>query len=159
LTNYRGFDNSILLTNLAHEVALSVREAQVFGVSVRGQGSDFSAGYGLHLDTDSPGTFILFADTQAGGGYSSSFDTDVDIYSFNSNFGIESLQQIQSGGGYSTIDGAVDIVFTRPDPEPDFYVNGVFQSMTGVRINIESPDSSTRAVEVYSTGQISVVYD
>lgn len=158
LTNYRGFDSSVVLTNLAHDVALSIREAQVFGISVRGEGSGFDSGYGVHFDTDSSSTYTLFGDITTGGGYDGS-DTEVDLYTFDQRYGIDSLYEIESDGSYTPISDSLDIVFTRPDPEPTFFVNGSERAMTGIRVTIASPDGSTRSVEVFSTGQISVVYD
>jgi len=72
------FNSSILLSNIAYEMALSIREAQVYGLSVRGLGSDeialsqsqtrFKRGYGILLDGSSLNgapltSMALFADT------------------------------------------------------------------------------------------------
>lgn len=154
LSNYRGFDNSVLLTNLAHDVALSVREAQVYGISVRGTGSSFDAGYGITFNTNTPGIYTLFADTNGNNRYNSS-DTVIDIYSFDSRYRISRLEEITSGGT-DPISGRLNIVFTRPDPEPVFSIGGSIQDMTGVRITLRSQDGSTRTVDVFSTGQISI---
>ena len=52
LVNFPSFSSKISLDNLAHEVALAVRQAQVFGVSSRefGVGSGIFPTHGVHFD-------------------------------------------------------------------------------------------------------------
>src|SRR6185369_828665 len=64
--NHAEFNGSVLLTNLAYEIALSVRQAQVYGTTVK-QSSDintvrFDSGYGVHFNTAAPTTYTLFED-------------------------------------------------------------------------------------------------
>ena len=61
LINNNRFGGAVLLQNLAYDMALSVREAQVYGISVLSFGGEFDFGYGMHFDTNSQ-TYILFAD-------------------------------------------------------------------------------------------------
>lgn len=69
LYDYGDFNNDLVVSNLAYEVALEVRTAQVYGLSVLGTenattGQDnFDSGYGVHFDTNYPSTFYLFVDT------------------------------------------------------------------------------------------------
>jgi len=56
VAKYGNFNQSVLLTNLAYDVALTIRTAQTYGLSVRNNdlsnsSSDFQSGYGVHLDT------------------------------------------------------------------------------------------------------------
>ena len=66
------FNGSILLTNLAYDVALTVRQAQSYGVNVREVASDTSTGfkhaYGVHFDIANDKEFILFSDSVGGDG-------------------------------------------------------------------------------------------
>jgi len=67
VSNRRGFNQSILLTSLAYDVAISIREAQVSGISVKGftetlggnTTTSFDRGYGIHLHEDSVGSTIV----------------------------------------------------------------------------------------------------
>ncbi len=72
LTNYPKFSNKLSLDLLAEDIALSLRQAQIFGSSVLGSKSTnlgqtkiFGA-YGVHFEaptgTQSDYTYILFAD-------------------------------------------------------------------------------------------------
>ncbi|HEY4501472.1 MAG TPA: prepilin-type N-terminal cleavage/methylation domain-containing protein [Candidatus Paceibacterota bacterium] len=64
----QGFNSSTLLRSLSYSVALSLRQAQVYGVSVRenaaGSGT-FASGYGVFFGNtlvDSANHYVLFAD-------------------------------------------------------------------------------------------------
>ena len=64
LANHSRFNSSVLLGALAYDLALSVREAQVFGTSVREFSSSFQVGYGVHFEIGSPQLFYFFADLE-----------------------------------------------------------------------------------------------
>lgn len=77
--NNNAFNSSILLTDLAYEVALSVRQAQVYGITVKapaacsgGSQCNFSSGYGVDfntsgtLNTSSSTNYVLFEDGEVG---------------------------------------------------------------------------------------------
>src|SRR3989344_1700844 len=70
--NHREFTDSLEITNLAYTMALSIREAQISGTSVKaGLSGDFDKAYGIHFninDPDDPNfpgrntAYILFSD-------------------------------------------------------------------------------------------------
>src|SRR3989338_10641247 len=65
LASNTRFGGRVILQNLAYDIALSIRQAQVYGISVRQFGGTFS-GYGMHFVLSGPGvnttTYVLFAD-------------------------------------------------------------------------------------------------
>jgi len=72
--NYAKFNSDILLTNMAYEVALDIREAQVFSLGVRsantGSADDFNTRYGVYFDKAEGGNekkFVFFADRDSSG--------------------------------------------------------------------------------------------
>ncbi len=67
LLAYNRVSEQLFVTSLAYELALSFREAQSYGVSIRefrggGTGTFDVGGYGLHFDSESLTTYALFAD-------------------------------------------------------------------------------------------------
>src|SRR3989344_627908 len=68
VVSQRRFGGNTLITNLAYDVALTMRQAQVYGISVRRvkavsdpEGiAQFERSYGIHIGT--AGYYILFAD-------------------------------------------------------------------------------------------------
>lgn len=69
LVTYSRVGEQLFVTALAYEVALSFREAQSYGVSVRafqgGGAETFDAAYGLHFENSVPEEFVFFADANA----------------------------------------------------------------------------------------------
>ncbi len=174
------FDNSILLTNLSYEVALSIREAQFSGLNVKefksGSSSEFDTGYGVDFyktNADSStniNDYILFADVIPSGLLVGDL-----IYTGNSNGGAEFVKKYSTKkGNYietfcgilastgaeecSNVAGGptyLNVVFVRPNPDANF------KSSTGSvykagKIYLKSPQGNRRAIRVESSGQIMV---
>ncbi len=174
------FDNSILLTNLSYEVALSIREAQFSGLYVVefkfGGGSEFDTGYGVNFYKTNVGgssnttDYILFADIIPSGsaigdqvysGDSSGGAEFVKKYSAKKGNYIElfcGINAISSAEQCSDVAGGLtylNISFYRPNPDANF------KSNTGVvykaaKIYLKSAQGNRRAIRVESSGQISV---
>ena len=64
LFNQKGFDNTVLLKNLAYDIALTIRQAQTYGVNVKeSQVSGKFSSYGVYFNTTTNNkSFVLFAD-------------------------------------------------------------------------------------------------
>jgi len=61
--NYGAFNSNILVTNLAYEMALAIRESQSYGLSVKKiTASSADYGYGIHFNSSNDHSFYLFAD-------------------------------------------------------------------------------------------------
>lgn len=71
------FSSDTLITNTAYEVALAIREAQVYGVgSKQGGGEVGNKSYGVHFDEHTDNSFVLFSedpDPNNGGSFESSY--------------------------------------------------------------------------------------
>ena len=71
IVRYGAYNQGTMMTNLAYDVALAVRTAQTYGVSVKVSsptGQDFSAAYGVEFQTGQ-NSFILFVDANTNGFY------------------------------------------------------------------------------------------
>jgi len=160
LANHSRFNSSVLLGSLAYDIALSIREAQVYGLSVKQYGSNFQVGYGLRFAGASSYTF--FADTNANKRYDSGIDSIVQTFSVGRGHTIQrfcgitvsGVEECSGGAGPGTIDH-LDVVFFRPDPDALFSSNSTTLYSSG-KIIVTSPSGETRTVHIVSTGQISV---
>ncbi len=165
LTNHQRFNSSVLLSALAYDVALSIREAQVYGLSVRDYGGQFNVGYGVHFAT--PDSFFLFADRDRSRTYNAG-DTTISTYTLRRGHTI--LRFCGTAGAVercsdspSAIDH-LDVVFVRPNPdawlssdENAVACNGNNASCySAARVVVTSPGGTTRSIHVVPTGQISV---
>lgn len=180
MVNQSGFGGSVLITNLAYDVALGIRQAQVYGISVRRVSTvpeqAFDRSYGIHFDLQRQ--FVLFVDLDKDGRYDTTAnDTKGCLPTANPEcvnvFRIEQGNMItrfcagadcagaQANGGID----ALDILFRRPEPEPIIHGikdkvviqdGGVPRVYTNSSVTVTSPQGMSRRVEVSSSGQISI---
>lgn len=166
LFNYNKFTSDTVLTNMAYEVALSVREAQIYGVSVRNpdgvSGEDFSKPYGIHFPkvTGGSSSYFLFADAEStpNGTYAGSTCTPgsgecVQAYTLQRNVKITDMRAGPDCSEPLTNGQSLSVSFRRPNPEPLF--NGA-KDKTFAEITLTAPDGATRYVVVSNNGQIYV---
>ncbi|HUD04165.1 MAG TPA: prepilin-type N-terminal cleavage/methylation domain-containing protein [Candidatus Paceibacterota bacterium] len=173
------FNSSVILSNLAYEVALSVREAQNYGISVHSASSGCSnegclnSSYGVDFNTNNNMQYILFNNlgsigsnglyTYANYTYISGPSTNaVTTFSLGHGFTIRSVNYSSDDTHWtSLINQPLDISFVRPNPNAIFYINGSQSLSTEeAEICIQDPtESHFRGIIVGSTGQISVVND
>jgi len=172
LFNQNKFNSSTLMRSLAYSVGLSVRQAQLYGVSVRGSGTgaspSFTNGYGVYFSNQN--TFTLFADTDndatydAGEGLSGVGGVLVSIgrgYSIGKFCGVSSggVQDCYLADGSGNISD-MTIYFRRPNPDAIFSATctgSCESSYTSAYIQLVTTGSTdTRSVKVTNTGQITV---
>ena len=164
LANNSQFGGLITLENLTYEMALSVRQAQIYGIAVRRFGaSNYSAGYGMHFEKTSPSSYQLFADAVIANGL---YDTNelVQSTTLTGGYHITDLC-VRLPGSTSTACSAytcgldrLDILFKRPEPDAFIRANGNSALNEAACIIVTSPrgDSQKKAVVIEATGQISV---
>ena len=150
LMQYGSFNSVILLKSLAYEIALTVREAQTFGVSVRSDAGSFQSAYGVHFDISLPKSYTLFTDRNANNRYDNG--EGVTTYQIGQGNEIESLC-VNATCELSTL----DILFRRPEPDAIFFSSPGVSNPSTARIIVGYPDVvKKRTVRVWSTGQIAV---
>lgn len=166
MANLPRFRNRASLDLVSQDIALTIRQAQVFGLGSRQFSDEFRA-FGVHFDDptnpDNRKSFILFGDK------SNNFKYDGDdckgestecIEKYRVEGGLEIIDTCYSAGGGDTAipDNNLDIVFKRPNPEP--IIEGVPGSYERVKIILQATRSGeTRSINVWSTGQMSVTED
>lgn len=172
--NYTKFRSDTILTNMAYEVALSIREAQIYGVSARssasGASADFSRAYGIYIPTIPTNAYYLFSDTDTSGvggtgdkkfsgtdcAIGNGGDTCVTPYTLQQNIKITAVYVDGTVCGNSN---KFSILFKRPNPEPIFSKNGEAPdtNISRIQITLTADDDTKRYVLVANNGQISVV--
>ncbi len=178
LADTNKFGGQSLLQNLAYDIALSVREAQVYGISVQNTGTsgDLTPGYGMYFSTADSAHYHLFADTSSGPGvlepdgvYEAGEDVSPSPYSIGSGFQIYDLC-VTGDSGEDCSQTSLTLIFLHP--EPDAYidptcsatqdvVSGQYDeqcssSYSSARIIVSSPRGDYMSIVISSNGQISV---
>ena len=177
LFRQEGFNSSTLLRSLAYSVALSVRQAQVYGVSVRESSSGtgiFAPGFGVYFANGGDADYnhyLMFADANGDGWY----DSTEKLPGFTIGRGNGGDYTIKNfcahvSGGLDECSASGDITslviyFRRPNPDACFTTNaypGVCALGAALRYDYayvqvrSAAGNDTRTVKVSSTGQISV---
>lgn len=171
--NQGKLSSSVLLTNMAYEVGLAIREAQTYGIGVRSEdaGTNFTGQYGAYFNTSTETTkrqVIVFADGSVPG-LPANFVYDPGeekyIYEFENRRGnrISALCVGDLGGAACqngvNSEGSLSVLFKRPNPSALISPVSVGQPVRSDRVYIvvsSLDDNDCRAVVVEPTGQIRV---
>ena len=171
LVNSKSFDNSVLLHNFAYDVALTIKQAQSYGVNVKENISgSFDSPYGVYFDKSSTGSktnFVLFNDylttpsdkaSSTASVTTCSIDSEcIQKYSMKKGTSILSL----CAGTESSCDeiDRLSILFKRPSLEAWIYsfssADGTISSRKDyAKIVLQAESGATSSVVVTSIGQI-----
>ena len=177
LTGGSAFNRSLLLANATYDVALSIRQAQVYGISSRTFGGITNAGYGVDFESANPNAYYFFADLypSASGGtledkpgngrYEAARGELVATYALNGQFSVIRFCGTLSSGTQNCSDSgsnalaSLAIVFLRPNTEA--IITGIHAGGTGVsyvsaRITVGTSSGETRCININQTGQVAV---
>lgn len=155
------FNSAILLRSLAYEVALSIREAQVYGVGVRevsAGSNNFTAGYGVYFSSDAPTDYVLFADLDKNGLYGAG-DTIMQSFAVRNGFTVARICAVTTTGVSQCSPADITslvVSFKRPNPEALIKTNVAGYSYASASITVSSPNGSTRTVTIGTAGEIEV---
>ena len=163
VAKYGNFNQSVLLTNLAYDVALTIRTAQTYGLSVKnsdaGSGTDFQSGYGVRLDTNTGYNqeIIFFADRDNSGTYTNNTEL-ISTYAVKRGAIIKGVCLLDASTCTPSQGSYLDIVFKRPNPDALMKIDGICPvtvcSYAG--ISVMATDGGVRTISVRENGQISV---
>ena len=163
--NNAQFNSSVLLTDLGYQVALSVRQAQVYGVTVRAPSScvigspscTFNSGYGIEFSTSTPTAYLLFEDKGPSPDhiYESGSGELVQNYTIGKGYSIKELCVVTGGIPHTVT--TLDISFVRPEPQAWVRSNLDTPAVGEAHIFLQDPrDSAQREIIIEPTGQISI---
>lgn len=170
--NYGDFNADIVVSNMAYEIALTTRQAQIFGLGSRGTGGEFQEAYGIYINNSGGPSkdLIFFGDTLSSNWYCNNTGTGGDCtcagaddeclerLTLQKNIVIDKLQ-VFNGSICSEID-ELAISYKRPNPEAQILdqenASGPFQL---AMITVLAPGDRQRHVIIRKNGQISVVND
>ena len=165
LVNYRKFDSGIVMTNLAYDIALSIRTAQTYGVSTKGTRPEsgnqtFETAHGVSFTSPST-SYNLFSDINDDKLLTTGLSLETagaTTYKLNGSYRISDI--CSTDGGTETCGRtSVDITFKRPNPDAVIAVGGAYSAtISAVEIHLTSSQdaSAEKIITVRPTGQISV---
>lgn len=176
LIRQNRFSSDISVTNSAYQVGLAIRQAQVYGLSVRSTEANcatcFDSGYGIHLDSANRNSYLFFGDKNGNFMFDDSTeDLSIQNKVITQDVNIKTAciiasketRCLSSSGGKASGEGLkyIDLVFKRPNPEA--LISGRTEDGTSytdasrVYIAIQTAAGNrVKCLNVYQTGQISV---
>jgi prepilin-type N-terminal cleavage/methylation domain-containing protein len=178
VAKYGNFNQSVLLTDLAYDTAITIRTAQTYGLGAQSSqmgNNPFKYAYGVDFSTaaGSNDKITMFIDnypvdnypvSAPNGVYDSGFDSLVSTYTVTRGAVVSAICVSNSDGNDCLSSGVpvgnanqLDITFQRPNPDAVICANGSCGTKYPfAAIFIKGTDGSTREVIVRDTGQISV---
>lgn len=184
ITTQINYNRSLIITNTAYSVALSIREAQTLGLSSRNFGGVQNAGYGVYIQEGDLTRYRVFADiddTNTNGSWCPTGTTNtpeekpgnclydeaagevLTTYNLNRGFRIDEYCGILTnnnracGGSYWR---SLNITFLRPNTEAVMTMradNGSVAQLKCAVIWIAPPNGDNRkCIVVSQVGQVSV---
>lgn len=153
-----SFNKTLTLANSAYDVALAIRSAETYGLGSRAVGVAANAGFGIHMSSSSPSSFILFADTYPSPSDTSCYglpaegadapDAKPGNCAYDGAGGInEAVTTYRLGNGITftnfcanvsglwqcstgggTTLGSLDIVFSRPNADTRMSIDGAYDA-------------------------------
>ena len=162
LASNSRFGGTVQLESLAYDIGLSIRQAQVYGISVRQFSPGvYTAGYGMHFEMSSPTSYVLFGDAVSANGL---YDTGELVTStlISSGYSIKQLCVTKTGNPEDCTVTKVDLLFKRPEPHAFISANSLSCTLLAgpcqesARIVVQSPRNDTMSIIVAVSGQISV---
>lgn len=181
LANTNKFGGQTLLQNLAYDIALSIRQAQVYGISIKNIGTSQAAtpAYGMYFTMAIPTQFYIFADTKSAdgsavpdGAYDATRGENVSPpYMITRGFKIAKICKTDASGEVCSSDPATTLTILFVHPEPDAQIDptciirteavGQYSekcttNYSTARVVLASPRGDYMSVVVYANGQISV---
>jgi prepilin-type N-terminal cleavage/methylation domain-containing protein len=166
IAKYRGYGTNALFANATENIVLSLRQAQVYGVGVKGSSgcttgtTAFDCSYGVYFSTATPNSATLFVDNNNNGIFDSGATPTeaVQTISWIAPITITRITcdgaNCPSGGADTGGSSVLDVTFRRPNPAATLHDGAGSSYTTGV-ITI-SDGTKTAVITVTKTGQISL---
>lgn len=162
MAKYNNFYSGTIFKNMAYDIAITIRQAQSYGISVKADSNSnsasFNKAYGVNFSSSFPTKFTLYPYSMDSNGLYA-FDS-VAEKAYTLKFGASVYRKYAGSSSSDTSEVSVlDIIFQRPNPEAVICgtINSVMNcSYKYAKIVIKLGDI-TRSIEINNAGQVSIL--
>jgi hypothetical protein len=160
MAKYNNFYSGTIFKNMAYDIAITIRQAQSYGISVKADSNStsFNKAYGVNFSSAFPTKFTLYPYSLDSNGLYA-FD-NVAEKAYTLKFGASVYRKYAGSSSADTAEVSVlDLVFQRPNPEA--VICGTINNVVNcgykyAKIVIKLGDI-TRSIEINSAGQVSIL--
>jgi len=172
LANDSKLGGRVTLENLAYNIALTVRQAQQYGIAQqRASTNNFTLGFGVSFALANPTSYVLFSDTITDNGvYEQGEAIAPSPYTLTNGYSIVDLCVLPTVNGTQSCAAngvsRIDVVYQRPNPDAYISVNGTpciqnkvistANCMYSGSVKLRSPRGDLINVVIMSDGQITL---
>jgi len=161
LYNYGGFNDSLAVSSATQEMAITIRQAQAYGINVKESGVDsgqFNYAYGIYFNTQSPSSYVVFVDSTPTNNIYDGAAELIETVSLRNGVTLRSICDSTTCPASAVT--AMSVTFIRPNPDARIYfLNGstiTSGPLTYGRVELNSPKNKRTYVIITNTGQILV---
>lgn len=168
LFDYSSFNDRLSLTSAQQEISIAIRQAQVYGLSVKESGvigeGNFTAGYGIYVSPSAPNEYYIYSDIDDDNVYDTPGSCPaggecVERLYLRNGTKINRIGGKPAGGGMDyNLGTSMSIRFKRPNPDARicFYNAGsVVGPYESGKIELISSKGNTASLIINSSGQVS----
>ena len=172
LFNYSTFSDNLALSSAAQEMAVTIRQAQTYGLSVKEvtpTGGVFDKAYGVYFDVNDQLNYYLFVDSNGDKKYNGSSEL-IEKVSLRNGIKVSNVCNETACPPVATVK-IMDVTFLRPNPDAKIFFTDsntpsnfmgkspLISPFTGYltgKVVLRSPKGKTLYVTIESTGQVLV---
>jgi len=162
MAKYNNFYSGTIFKNMAYDIAITIRQAQSYGISVKidpvgvNVTDAFNKAYGVNFLILEPDQFSLYSYKRTPlGSYDRNSLEKKYILKYTA---IVDKMYVKSGNNPFAEANVLDIIFVRPNPEAIIYakVGSITTVYEYAKITLKM-GNNTRSIEVNSAGQVSIL--
>jgi prepilin-type N-terminal cleavage/methylation domain-containing protein len=160
MAKYNNFYSGTIFKNMAYDIAITIRQAQSYGISVKADSNStsFNKSYGVNFSSSFPTKFTLYPySIDSNGLYV--FD-NIAEKAYTLKFGASVYRKYAGSSPSDTVEVSVlDIIFQRPNPEAVICgtINSVMNCSYKYAKIVIKLGEITRSIEINSVGQVSIL--
>ena len=162
--SYPEFSQRMALKRTSEEVALIVRQAQVYALGIKRSvsGGDDYLDIGVHFDKNDSKSLILFADEDgdetydAGGGCGSTGAECFQEFKIETGDYISELQVCDSTSCENIENDGLDIIYPRARSMAIITADSGITTPSSANVTIKSPRGKERLIKIWVSGEISI---
>jgi len=157
VAGYNRYNSQSLLQSLMYEMALSVREAQVFGSAVKSESAtaNFNVNYGVQFTTANNGSQYFIRSRPVG----SSVTTPVNTFTLSRGNRVTAIYSCPVGWVSTSTCSAqsnVFLYFKRPHFDTDMETGSSTDSVSDAFMVVVSGPTGMRTLTLYRSGRVAI---